>query len=313
MDSDPCAGAAPTATLAQCAHTGVTAAQYGRIQDNAAGQYNAIAGGNPNLRPETSDTYTAGVVLTPVKNLSVTLDYFDIRINNEIGVVPPALTVSQCIATGNPLFCGLITRDSQGTLWLLPQAQVVATNVNIASSGQQGADFGADYRYRMAAYGSLQFNFVGTAVYKAPTTPIPGLGSYDCVGLHGVTCGVPTPRWRHKAYVNWQTPWNANVRVQWRHINSVDQEGTSSNAQLNNPALPPIDAHWGARDYIDLAGSIQITKIFSISAGVNNIFDRDPPLAAAGDLAAVFGSGNTYPNFYDSMGRLVFINLQGKF
>jgi iron complex outermembrane recepter protein len=314
MTADPCAGAAPTATLAQCANTGVTAAQYGKIQGNAAGQYNQLVGGNPNLRPESSDTYTAGVVLTPIKNLSFTADYYDIRINNEIAPgIPAPLTVNQCIATANPLFCGLITRDSLGTLWLLPQAHVTATNLNIASSGQTGVDLGADYRYRLAAYGSLQFNMVGTVISKSPTTPIPGLGSYDCVGLHGATCGVPTPRWRHKAYVNWQTPWNANLRVQWRHINAVDQEGTSSNPQLNNPGLAPVDAHWGSRDYIDLAGSWQITKIFNVSAGVNNVFDRDPPLVAAGDLPITLGSGNTYPNFYDAMGRLVFVNLQAKF
>jgi outer membrane receptor protein involved in Fe transport len=139
------------------------------------------------------------------------------------------------------------------------------------------------------------------------------LGSYDCVGLHGATCGVPTPRWRHKAYVAWQTPWNATLRLQWRHINAVDNDGTSSNPLLNNPGLAPIDAHWSARDYIDLAGSYQITKVFSVSGGINNLFDKDPPLAAAADLVGVFGSGNTYPNFYDSMGRYVFVNLQAKF
>ena len=318
-NSDPCAGAAPTATLAQCQNTGVTPAQYGHILDNPAGQYNTLIGGNPNLTPERSDTYTLGAVITPIKNLSLTADYFDIRISNQIlPGIPQPLTLNECLSTGNPLFCSLITRDAQGTLWLPSQGSgviggVKATNVNIASAGQQGVDVGGDYVYRLAGMGSLKFDIVGTWVYKAQTTPIPGLGSYDCVGLHGSTCGVPTPRWRHKAYVAWQTPWNANIRVQWRHINAVDNDGTSSNPQLNNPGLAPIDAHWSARDYIDLAGSWQVTKIFSISGGINNLFDKDPPLAAAADLAAVFGSGNTYPNFYDSMGRLIFVNLQAKF
>jgi outer membrane receptor protein involved in Fe transport len=312
MNSDPCAGAAPTATLAQCSHTGVTAAQYGKILDNPAGQYNTLIGGNPNLNPETSDTYTLGVVLTPLKNLSFTADYFDIRINNEIGTIPQALTVNQCLATGNPLFCGLITRDSFGTIWLPGVGGVKATNVNIASSGQKGMDFSGDYTYRLNGWGSLKFNGVGTAVFNAPTTPLPGFGSYDCVGLHGATCGIPTPKWRSKAYVSWQTPWNANLRVTWRHIGAVDQEGTSSNPQLNN-AVAPIDQHWKAYDYIDLAGSYQITKVFSVSAGVLNLFDKDPPLAAAADLAITLGSGNTYPNFYDSLGRLLFVNVQAKF
>ena len=62
---DPCAGTTPTATAAQCANTGVTAAQYGSIADNPAGQFNTLTGGNPDLEPETADTYTIGFVATP--------------------------------------------------------------------------------------------------------------------------------------------------------------------------------------------------------------------------------------------------------
>ena len=61
---DPCAGPAPTATLAQCLRTGLTAAQYGsRCLTSPAGQYNYLQGGNPNLEPETAKTYTFGGVL----------------------------------------------------------------------------------------------------------------------------------------------------------------------------------------------------------------------------------------------------------
>ncbi|MHB8286457.1 MAG: TonB-dependent receptor plug domain-containing protein, partial [Caulobacteraceae bacterium] len=63
--SDPCAGATPIDSAAQCAHTGVSAAQYGHISANSAGQYNGLTGGNPDLQPEVSDSYTAGIVFTP--------------------------------------------------------------------------------------------------------------------------------------------------------------------------------------------------------------------------------------------------------
>ncbi len=75
-DFDPCAGATPVATLAQCARTGVTAAQYGTIIDSTAGQYNYLQGGNPDLKPETGKTSTLGLVLTPMRDLNVTLDFF---------------------------------------------------------------------------------------------------------------------------------------------------------------------------------------------------------------------------------------------
>ena len=86
---DPCAtssGAAPTASPAQCARTGVTAAQYGKIVGNSAGQYNGLIGGNPQLKPEQSDTMSFGFVVTPsfVPNLSMTFDYFNIHVKNVI-------------------------------------------------------------------------------------------------------------------------------------------------------------------------------------------------------------------------------------
>jgi iron complex outermembrane receptor protein len=93
---DPCSsgptpdgqtGLTPTATLEQCARTGVTAAQYGSIEDNPAGQFNIITGGNAQLEPETSDTTTFGVVLTPTfaPGLSVAIDYFQIEVTDAIG------------------------------------------------------------------------------------------------------------------------------------------------------------------------------------------------------------------------------------
>ncbi|MEQ1516760.1 MAG: hypothetical protein ABL931_09755, partial [Usitatibacteraceae bacterium] len=143
--------------------------------------------------------------------------------------------------------------------------------------------------------------------------PIPGAGSYDCKGLHGPTCGVPTPKWRSKTRVSWNTPWNFDLALTWRHIDSVSQEGTSSNPQLNNPALNPINASYPSRDYFDLAGSWSVTKQFTLRGGINNLFDKDPPISDSTTLAAVFGNGNTYPQVYDALGRRVFINATYKF
>ena len=86
-NSDPCAGATPQFTAAECARTGVTAAQYGNISTNPASQYNGLMGGNPNLKPEIASTYTIGAVITPshlVRGVSVSVDYFNIDIQNVI-------------------------------------------------------------------------------------------------------------------------------------------------------------------------------------------------------------------------------------
>ncbi|HEX2495032.1 MAG TPA: TonB-dependent receptor, partial [Steroidobacter sp.] len=83
---DPCAGATPGLTLEQCARTGVTAAQYGHISPNSASQYNGFFGGNPDLEPETTDTFSFGVALQPsfAPGLRVQIDYFDIKIEDAI-------------------------------------------------------------------------------------------------------------------------------------------------------------------------------------------------------------------------------------
>jgi iron complex outermembrane receptor protein len=83
---DPCAGAAVAGlvnghTAAECALTGVSASQFGSIAPNNANQYNGNLGGNPNLTPEESDTYSYGFVFRPnLGDLSIAVDYFDIKV-----------------------------------------------------------------------------------------------------------------------------------------------------------------------------------------------------------------------------------------
>jgi outer membrane receptor protein involved in Fe transport len=70
----------------------------------------------------------------------------------------------------------------------------------------------------------------------------------------------------------------------------------------------------GARDYLDVALSWTINKTFAVRAGVNNVFDRDPPIVGSGTAdPSIFGNGNTFPQTYDTLGRYVFMNLMAKF
>jgi len=303
MDGDPCAGAKPTASAAQCARTGVTAAQYGKIDDNPAGQFNAIFGGAADLKPEKSDSFTLGLVLTPVQDLSVTIDAFDMKVKGVIGSLPPDTTLADCLETGNPAACSLITRDRTGSLWLLNSANIIAFNQNLAMRKTKGVDLGANYRYRMGTLGSLDFALNGTYLKEFIREDAPGTDEFDCAGLHGTVCGVPLPKWRHKARVSWASPWAFDLALTWRHINAVDLEGKED--------AEAADQRLSARDYLDLSGAFRINKILTFRAGVNNLFDRDPPVS--GVVAATLGNGNTYPQVYDAMGRKIFMNLTAKF
>ncbi|MBL8363571.1 MAG: TonB-dependent receptor [Rubrivivax sp.] len=306
MDSDPCAGATPTATREQCARTGVTAAQYGTIQDSPAGQYNFLQGGNPNLTPEKGESKTFGIVLTPTRDLSLSVDYFDIKVKNTISNIDPATTLNKCLTTGAPVFCGLVTRDRLGTLWLLDDGRVQAINTNIGSLRTSGWDFGASYQQRLGAMGNLGVSFIGTLLKKLETEEIPGDGTYDCVGLYGANrCGTPNPKWRHKVRVTWQTPWNADIAATWRHLDGVKIQESSSQPLLA-AGFNAVDANLGKRDYIDLAATWNITKQFQLLVGVNNVLDKDPPIT--GQLNTGTGNGNTYPGVWDAFGRRVFFN-----
>jgi outer membrane receptor protein involved in Fe transport len=310
LNADPCSGPTPTATLAECQRTGLTPALYGTDLDSPAGQYNFLQGGNPNLKPESSKSLTVGVVLQPVRDLNVSVDYFDIKVEETIGIVPPATTLDQCLKTGNATFCSLITRDRAGTLWLLPESQIVATNQNIGGTTTKGWDIGVNYAMSLGGMGRLGVNFIGTKLSALTVEEIKGLGSYDCVGLYGLNkCGSPNPDWRHKLRANWSTPWDVDVAVTWRHLAKVEIQESSTQALLAG-SFQPVNKTLAGQNYLDIAGSWQATKGLTLAFGVNNLLDRSPPIVVVGTGN---GNGNTFPGVYDALGRKIFLNGSYKF
>jgi outer membrane receptor protein involved in Fe transport len=310
--NDPC-GPDKTATAAQCALTGLAPGKYGSaLLDSPAGQYNFIQSGNVALKPETGKSYTFGLVLTPMKNLSGTIDFFSIKVDQVISAYPAALVLSQCLATGDPTYCGIIHRDANGTLWASPTGYITTATKNLSKLQTQGVDFGANYVHNLSSWGRLSFNFLGTLLQKIVAEPIVGLGDYDCKGLYGITCGTPNPEWRHKLRANWSTPWNLDVALTWRYFGKVDLDLSSSNPLLAG-AVSPTDKSLAARNYFDLYAQYKLTKMVTVAGGINNILDKDPPLASGTVAGLPWGNGNTFPQVYDSMGRRIFMNLTAKF
>ncbi len=110
--ADPCAGPAVGGlvngfTQAQCAQTGVSAAQFGHINSNPSNQYNGLLGGNPSLQPEISTTKSLGVVFRPhfLPNFTASVDYFQIGIAGDIATVGGGIILQQCLTGGSPLYC----------------------------------------------------------------------------------------------------------------------------------------------------------------------------------------------------------------
>jgi outer membrane receptor protein involved in Fe transport len=314
MNADPCAGPTPSATLAQCQRTGI-GTHYGDPNLNSpAGQYNFLQGGNVDLKPETADSFTLGLVFTPIRNFTGTVDYWVIKVDDIISNAPPSTLLTSCLNTGT--FCNLVQRDQFGTLWALPSGKVIAINDNLGGYNTSGIDFGLNYGYPLTGLGTLGFNFLGTWLNKWEFEPIKGQGKFDCAGLFGPQCSQakgPLPTWRHKVRGTWATPWDVQMAVTWRHINKIANETTSSNPLLAAPT-PGTDRELGVRNYFDFALAWNVNKTFTLRGGINNIFDKDPPIVTS-VLAdpAIFGNGNTFPQLYDTLGRLVFVNAVAKF
>ena len=188
---------------------------------------------------------------------------------------------------------------------------IVANNVNIGALKTSGMDIGFNYVHKIDSYGNVTVNFLGTRLQKLEVEPVKGNGTYDCAGLYGLTCGTPSPKWRHKARASWATPWSVDLALTWRYMGNATIDTTSSSPLLRAATVNAIDRELSERNYFDLAGAWQITKQLNLSGGINNLFDKDPPLS--GNTPTGFGNGNTFPQVYDALGRRVFVNATYKF
>lgn len=304
---DPCSGPNPSASLAACQNTGVTAAQYGNIIDVISGQTQSITGGNPNLIPEVSDTITLGVVVTPsgmFDGLTASLDYFDITVDDFItGGIGAQVTLDQCIATGDAAFCGLITRGAGGDLNAgVPGVGFLATNLNIANLATSGFDLQLNYGFEMGggSWGDMDLTYAATILDKFDFTPFPGGTVIECAGLFGNDCPMPVnSSYRHRMLASWNTPVEAlQVSATWRHFSGVD----------NISATPaPLDERLAAVNYFDLSGSFEVVEGLVLRGGINNVFLQQPPVSVSAGPA--LGNGNTYPTIYDT-GRFLFMGFK---
>ena len=118
--------------------------------------------------------------------------------------------------------------------------------------------------------------------------------------------------------MTWNTPFEygwlggVSLSAQWRYFSSVDLDKTSSNPALAGVG-PATALKFGARNYIDLIANWKIKDQYSFRAGVNNVFDKDPPLTGAVNCPAGPCNQNVYAQVYDALGRYFFLGLTADF
>lgn len=286
---EPCSGTTPTATTAQCANSGVTPSQYGNILSSPAGQYNELIGGNPNLEPEESDTVSAGFI-TSLDDIGLTLslDYFDIEVKDTIDTLNPITTLDQCLATGDPTFCNLIVRNpSNGSLWI-GDGHIIATNVNIAFRHTSGTDLNANYKLT----DDLDLNLTATFLTRWNNQDDPAAQTDFCAGNYNNACLSPNPKQRLNLRANWRASDELLVSGSFRYSSNVKDIGSKK-------------ADFSSVNYVDIAALWTLTESVQVRGGINNLFDKEPPIG----ISPADGNGNTYPGVYDALGRYIFAGV----
>jgi outer membrane receptor protein involved in Fe transport len=295
---------------------------------NPAGQYNGLLGGNPNLNPEKGTTFTVGTVLQPsfIPRLAITVDYWNIKLEDAIqGFGSDAILaacVNQSTATFESPACALINRDPAGSLWLTGGGFVRNLPNNSAVLKASGVDVNVSFAHSLFNLGGLSHSFIGTYMDKYKNAN--GLSeAYDCVGYYGPTCSggtvaasAPIPRWRHKMRTTWQSSFGLGLSLNWRYVGKVKAETLQQdNETLGSENLFDPGLRIKAQNYFDLAATYTLLDRINLRAGVNNLFDNDPPLVTSGN-AGVGGTnlcptgpcnGNTYPGTWDALGRLLWV------
>ncbi len=327
--TDNCAGLVPVYTPAECARTGVSASQYGHIAPNPASQYNGLLGGNPDLKPETGGTYTVGMVVTPhryVTGLSASIDYFNTKITNVIQGYGADNILDTCALTGNATFCGLVHRAATtGSLWLGTTTIGAPTSGYIVDTVQNGGylqtsgiDFAANYRFKLQQlglpeWGSVSLNFLGTYTIDYNVySGIPGAPVLQCVGVYGTTCqgsatpmSGPLPSFKSNTRLTWDAPWyGLEVALTWNYLGPLN---------LDTGEVGCADCHIDAYNYFDLAAQVRLKDRYTFRFGINNIFDKDPPIIGTSECPDTVCSGNTFPQIYDPLGRQFFMGLTADF
>ena len=300
--TDPCVqvssyGAASGIVAANCARQHLPA---GFTQPGT--QIATLVGGNPQLTPESSRTYTIGSVLTPrfLPSFSAEVDYYHTSINNSIGEVPVQYVEDQCYTSVNQSspFCadaGQRTANGQIALAKAPYQNLGVTRTN-------GIDFVTSYLLKLRGGNNFQFSneLVDTIGYTeqlvngGPFINLKGRLTTVLTGLY--PSGVPVIRDNATG-----TYAHGPFSFSWtmRYIDGMIYNTGSD--------FTPASRFYKVNEvfYHDIVATYNFKKV-QVVAGIDNLFDRTPPFA-------LDSTENTAANVYDIYGRTFYARLQVRF
>lgn len=279
---DPCSGhTVPGDPLYAACHA--QGAPNGFVQANT--QITTFTGGNPNLRPEKSDSYTAGIVYragwaeghAATERLTFEATYYHHKIKGAIQAADIQALLTSCIGAGgtDPNLCSGFTRVAGGNL--APPQNFLENLGEIKTSGE---DIKINWLSGPLGFGHLSAALQATRVNDYSAVDQNGNADQRTVGIEVRNSAIP--RWRANAQLGWGI---SDFEFQWglRFIDSVSE--LCGNATVNS-GLPGCETPTTYHNlhsvlYHDL--SVTWSNAFRLSglkidAGVNNLFGANPPI-----------------------------------
>ncbi|HWY96375.1 MAG TPA: TonB-dependent receptor [Steroidobacteraceae bacterium] len=271
------------------------------------GQITGLNASNPTLKPETGKVKTAGFVFEPsfVPGFSLEADYWNYHIDGLIKTLDSNYSINQCLATGSPTFCGLVTRYGAGTGTNAGQVLVfVNPSFNLGTLDTSGADIDLKYTIRNTPIGSFQASLDWTHTNNY-TSKVGGTAA-EIAGTYDKQFGNYTKN-RGQLSVGW-TWLGVDALLSGRYIGSLRVPHPSVTGKDAN-GNPYPDLQIGSTVYEDLTVgyTIAATKTH-VQVGVRNISDKQPPLFYQNNVT----NANTDVETYDLLGRQWFVGFTQK-
>jgi len=288
-----------------------------------------ILGGNPNLVPETAQTFTVGAVLSPdfwgLNRFHFSVDYYDIKLKNAIATLGSQVIVNLC-NQGNTALCNQVVRDSTGTL-----VSVSNTNLNLNRLNTRGLDFEADYSTPLAdaiagVPGNLSIRALATRVLRLTTIDPTGT-AIDRSGMIGSPVSSPSglPKWEGNMSLTY-TNGRFSGTMQFRYVGPgvrdvtlVGPDDPRYQSLLSATTCPaPLAAactaninHAPSYTYMNINAQYAIiddgNRKVEVFGAINNLFNTDPP----NYLPSSYGPTNNV--LYDVMGRYYRVGVRVSF